>query len=57
MNLSPKSTTEFLNVDLDLHVRDGLDDMIDAFGASVFVLQRTAHQVSAGDDPGFPSGR
>jgi hypothetical protein len=55
MNLSPESTTEFLNVDLDLHGRDGLDDLIDAFGGSVFVLQRTAHQLSLEMTQSFPS--
>jgi hypothetical protein len=55
MNSSPESATEFLNIDLDLHGRDGLDDLIDAFGASVFVLQRTAHQLSLEMTDTFPS--
>jgi hypothetical protein len=46
MSPSPGSTTEFLNVDLDLRARDGLDDLAEAFGASVIVVQRTAHLLS-----------
>jgi hypothetical protein len=46
MSPPPGSITQFLNVDLDLHARDGLDDLLDAFGASVIVLQRTNHQLS-----------
>jgi hypothetical protein len=48
-------TTEFLNVDLDLRVEDGLDDLLDALGSSVIVLQRTAHQLSLEMDQPFVS--
>jgi hypothetical protein len=46
MSPSSGSATQFLAVDLDLHARGGLDELVEAFGASVIVLQRTAHQLS-----------
>jgi hypothetical protein len=46
MSPSPGSTTEFLNVDLDLRAQEGLDDLAEAFGASVIVMQRAAHLLS-----------
>jgi hypothetical protein len=46
MSSSPESNTGFLNVDLDLQAQDGLDDLVDALGASVIVLQSSAHRLS-----------
>jgi hypothetical protein len=46
--MSPEAgfVTSFLNVDLDLRVDDGLDVLIEGFGAAVIVLHKTPHEAS-----------
>jgi hypothetical protein len=53
MPASGNATTRFLNVDVDLRVRNGLDELLEYFDPSVVVLNRTAHNASielGGDD-------
>ena len=38
--------TKFLNVDLDIRTQSGLDELINAFNSSAFVLSKTEHQAS-----------
>ena len=42
MSSENKSVTEFLNVDLDIRVEDGLETLLDAMASSMLVLNRTA---------------
>jgi hypothetical protein len=45
--MSPeKSSTSFLNVDIDLRAPDGLDDLIDHLGPAVLTLNRTNESAS-----------
>ena len=46
MSSTESSATRFLNVDLDIHADAGVDDLIEHFGDSVLVLNRTQHSVS-----------
>jgi hypothetical protein len=55
MSPSPGSTTEFLNVNLDLRAPEGLDDLAEAFGASVIVMQRATHLLSLEMNQSFSS--
>jgi hypothetical protein len=43
---SKRSTTGFLNVDLDISVRSGLDELLQAMGRRVLVLHNTGWQAS-----------
>lgn len=45
--MSPeKSSTSFLNVDIDLRAQDGLDDLIDYLGQAVLMLNKTNNSAS-----------
>ena len=46
MPASGNATTRFLNVDVDLRARNGLDELLEYFDPSVVVLNRTAHDAS-----------
>ncbi len=46
MPLSECSITEFLNIDLDLHVESGIEELLRYFGSSVIILTRTPHTAS-----------
>ena len=41
-----KSVTEFLNVDLDIRVQDGLEILLDAIAPSMVVLDQTSEAAS-----------
>lgn len=52
MSVFGNAITTFRNVDLDLHARSGLDELLECFGPSVVVLNRAEHDASvelAGD--------
>lgn len=46
MPVSEYSTTEFLNIDLDLHVESGIEELLRCFGSSVIILNRTPQTAS-----------
>jgi hypothetical protein len=46
MPVPGNATTNFLNVDLDLRARNGLDDLLKYLDQSVVVLNHTAHDAS-----------
>ena len=46
MSTAEKSATAFLNVDLDIQSRAGLDELISLLSSSVIVLHKTQHEAS-----------
>ncbi|KRR07233.1 hypothetical protein CQ12_00035 [Bradyrhizobium jicamae] len=46
MSSKDRSVTQFLNVDLDIRVQDGLETLLDAMASSVIVLNQTAQTAS-----------
>lgn len=46
MSFSGDSITEFLNIDLDLEVESGIEELLRCFGSSVIILNRTSKTAS-----------